>query len=289
MTDDAEAWRTPLTGPDVVRTAARAYERDRYLAALLAPRDAQPDLIALAAFAGEVARIPTFVTEPMMGEIRLQWWRDALAKPPGESAGHPIADAVRDAVRRHGLPVAEFERVIDAHASRLHADTPADDSALAVYLAGAEATLFQLSWRVLASPQQHDPPDVLTAAAQAYGTARMLLELPAHLAEGRTLIPESRLAAAGVTLEQLRAGTAGAAGEMLLRGLTAGVRHQLNTVRGALRDSAAPVRLSLLPLALVEPYLRALERVGSDPRSVEDVAPFTRVWRLWIAHRLGRL
>ena len=38
---------------DVVRLGARAFERDRYLAALLAPHGVRDDLIALAAFAGE--------------------------------------------------------------------------------------------------------------------------------------------------------------------------------------------------------------------------------------------
>ena len=74
-----EATPTPdPTTVDVVTIAARAHERDRYLAALLGPRPIRRDLIALAAFAGEVGRIPAFVTEPMMGRIRLQWWRERL-------------------------------------------------------------------------------------------------------------------------------------------------------------------------------------------------------------------
>ena len=68
-------------GPgDAVAASARSGEPDRYLAALLAPPDARPHLLALAAFSSELARVPSLVTrEPAMGEIRLQWWRDALA------------------------------------------------------------------------------------------------------------------------------------------------------------------------------------------------------------------
>ena len=61
---------------DVIRLAARAYERDRYLAALLSPAARRDDLLVLAAFAGDVGRIASSVSEPMMGAIRLQWWRD---------------------------------------------------------------------------------------------------------------------------------------------------------------------------------------------------------------------
>ena len=57
----------------------RAADRDRYISALLAPADRRLDLMTLYAFDAELARIATTVSEPLLGEIRLQWWRDALA------------------------------------------------------------------------------------------------------------------------------------------------------------------------------------------------------------------
>lgn len=277
-------------GQDLVRTVARAYERDRYLSALLAPRAARAGLLALAAFAGEIARIPSFVDEPMMGEIRLQWWRDALVQPPEERTGHPIADALRAAVARHDLPTAQIAGLIDAHAARLDHRAPADDIELASYLARTEGVQFGLAWRVLAGPASASgtPPQALAIAAEAYGTARLLLELPGQLAESRTLIPTSRLAAAGITPDALRAGTAGDSGSRLLRQLAADTRRRLNDVRPLYRQASEPLRTALLPVALIEPYLKALERAGDDPRRIEDIAPLTRVWRLWVAHRLGR-
>lgn len=289
MVEPGEHWQQPADGDALVRTAARAYERDRYLTALLAPHTHHADLIALAAFAGEIARIPSFVDEPMMGEIRLQWWRDALAKPAGELTGHPVADAMRGVIARYHLPPAETEAFIDAHARRLDDVPPADDTALAGFLAATETHLFAHAWRIRSGQGAPLPPPIVALAGEAYGYARLLLELPAHLAEGRTLIPASRLEASGVTLDSLRAGAAGAAGEMLLRGLAADTRQRLNNVRAQFRRAEPLARATILPVALIEPYLRALERAGHDPRRVEDVAPFTRVWRLWLAHRLGKL
>ena len=78
---------------EAVRAAARELDYDRYLAALLAPRRARDDLMALAAFHGEIARIPLTVREPAIGDIRLQWWRDALRTPAGTATGNPVADA----------------------------------------------------------------------------------------------------------------------------------------------------------------------------------------------------
>ena len=64
------------------------------------PPPRAPHLLALAAFASELARVPSAVTrEPAMGEIRLQWWRDALEAPaparaPAIPSPMPCAHAV---------------------------------------------------------------------------------------------------------------------------------------------------------------------------------------------------
>jgi hypothetical protein len=64
---------------EAVRASARLNAPDRYYAALFAPAAVRDDLIALAAFCGEIARIGRQVSEPVMGEIRITWWRDPCA------------------------------------------------------------------------------------------------------------------------------------------------------------------------------------------------------------------
>ena len=61
-----------------VRTIARDGDLDRYVSALFAPGACREHLFALYAFNVELARIGDQVSEPQLGEIRLQWWRDAL-------------------------------------------------------------------------------------------------------------------------------------------------------------------------------------------------------------------
>lgn len=62
----------------------REGDRDRYFATLFAPAAFRPHLFALAAFSLTIARVRDAVTNPIAGEIRLQWWRDALQ---GEARG----------------------------------------------------------------------------------------------------------------------------------------------------------------------------------------------------------
>jgi phytoene synthase len=273
---------------DIVRIAARAYERDRYLAALLAPRPVKDDLVALAAFAGEIARIPTTASEPMVGTIRLQWWRDAIEAATADSeTGHPIADAIGRALRRHGLAKEAFLQVIDASETGLGQTPLADDPALLGHLEQGEGALFALAARMLGADLAAARA-AIAAAARCYGLARLLIELPVLFAQGRTLLPQTRLAAAGASIGDLASGRGAGSLGPEVRGLASLARTHLAEARAGAAAHGRALNAALLPCALVEPYLRVVEQGGAVAAlAVRDLAPLTRVWRLWRAHLRG--
>src|SRR3954468_3290000 len=93
----------------------RAADRDRFLAALFAPRERREALFALYAFNLEIARVREVVREPVSGEIRLQWWRDVLAGGGrGEIEAHPVASALRASMARYGISTERLQAIIDA-------------------------------------------------------------------------------------------------------------------------------------------------------------------------------
>lgn len=236
---------TSSASADIVRHVAREHEPDRYVAALLAPRAVRADLIAVAAFSGEIDRVPRLVREPMMGEIRLQWWRDALGRSEeGAHTGHPVADALRQTMRRHDLPPVLLAGIIDAHGRRLESGREPD-------FAATEGALFVLAWRILAGAQAGPAPSILLRAGQLYGRARRFPRPTAPAEDVET--------------------TADAA-----------------ALRAEVGAASRKIRTALLPLALIEPYLRAQNRGGASPGAPVEIAPLTRAWRLWRAHRFGR-
>lgn len=252
---------------DAVREAARRGEPDRYLAALLAPKAVRGDLAALAAFSAELDRIVQTVSEPIVGEIRLQWWRDAVETiARGEGAGHPLADALGDAMVRHHLPTALIQILIDARSVELGVDPAAAADALDAHLQATEGTLFRLALRVLGIAEGPDLDATITAAARAYGIARR---------PGRPLLafhaPE--LSAPAETRD-------------ILAPLRDQARMSLTAVRGRMEPRYLP---ALLPLVMVEPYLRAQERAADPWHDAPDVAPLARVVRIWWAHVRGRI
>src|SRR6185503_16244699 len=87
------------------RKLVREHGKDRYLAGLFAAASKRKHLFALYAFNYEIARIRELVHEPLPGEIRLQWWRDALqGSARGDVGRHPVAGALLTSIEQFSLP-----------------------------------------------------------------------------------------------------------------------------------------------------------------------------------------
>ena len=261
---------------DVVRIAARAHEPDRYLAALLSPAAARADLIALAAFAGEVGRIPIYVREPMMGRIRLQWWLERIESV--SSGGHPVAAAVIATAKRHDLSTSRLTGLIEAHEDGLDDRPFADEAALLAYVDGVDGALFELAAGICGIAT---PPDLVRDAGRAYGLARIAFETPAAIAHGRLMLPNSATGTAGA-LESTQILAA-------IHAVSATSRHYLAACSAALTQLSRRSRSPFLPLALVEPYLRALELAAPRPAAAMEIAPLQRAWRLLRCRWTGKV
>src|SRR5215471_3773052 len=113
----------------------RRFDRDRYLTALFAAPPARSDLMALYAFNLEVAKTRETVREPMMGLMRLQWWRDSIAEIyAGGERRHQVVQPLASAIRRHALDRTLFDRLIDTREADLSETPPADLPSLLAYV-----------------------------------------------------------------------------------------------------------------------------------------------------------
>jgi phytoene synthase len=246
-----------------VAAAAKDGEPDRYLAALLAPPDARDGLLALAAFASELARVPFAVSrEPAMGSIRLQWWRDALEMPPELKTGSEIADAMRAAMRDRGIDAQLLGVMVDGRHAALDPEPFADEAALRTFLWETEGTQFAAASHILGSGQAGmDLRPAHVAAGAAYGLARLLAGTADVHALGR-LFDVCRLE----------------------------IEAHMSETRRLTRHLQRNARIAFLPLALVPTYLRAAKRAAASGfRTEPRVTPFARAGRIALAHWLGRL
>lgn len=111
--------------PSDLRALVRARDPDRYLCAQFAPPDKRPALLALTAFGAEVADIPSRVTDPTMGQLRVSWWRDALERIAADPPAHPVVEALASVWRSELGP--RCQSVLDACEIRFADSDSRDD------------------------------------------------------------------------------------------------------------------------------------------------------------------
>lgn len=254
----------------------RRLDHDRFLTALFAPADRREALFALYAFNTEVARVREAVSEPTLGRIRLQWWREALDEiaAGGAVRAHPVAEALAETIRARALPRAPFDRLIDAREADLDDAPPASLAALEAYAADTGATLSELACHVLGA---NDPETV--AAARSVGTAwaltGLLRALPFHARRRRSVIPAETAAAAGAQSRDLFALRATPELADACRAIADLARARLADARGARPRPPKAALPALLPAVLADRYLARMARRGHDviSRPVEVAGP----------------
>lgn len=268
-----------------LRSIAKDGDPDRYAAALFAPRLARDRLFALLAFNVELARVAELVQEPQLGEIRLQWWREALARGlAGEATGHPVADAIAGAARACGLRQEDLASLIDARHFDVSVRLMRDDAALADYLDKTAGTLFRLAAQIASSESAAGALESTARAAKAagvaYGLTGLMRALPVRVAQGRLDIPEDALRRHGGASSEVLAGKGSESLAAVLAEWRKAARVALATAAREIAALPAQARSAFLPLALVEPYLLALEKTRDPLREVATINPLHRLWRL---------
>ena len=105
---------------------------DRFLAVMAAPVAVRARLFPLYAWNLEVARAPWVPAEPLIAEMRLQWWRDVVAG--GEARAHEVAGPLWRVIREAGLPVGVMDRLIEARRWDIGREAFVDQTAMDAYL-----------------------------------------------------------------------------------------------------------------------------------------------------------
>lgn len=264
--------------------AVRARDKEHFVAALFAPADRRPHLYALYAFYQEVARIGDLVSDPLPGEIRLQWWHDALSGTShGDVESNPLAAAVMDTIRACDLPVQMLLDMIEARSFDLYDDPMPSLEELESYARETEATLIRLAVRVLSGKCG---PDVSAIAGHA-GIASTLTDLmrtvPYHAARRQLFLPVDVLERHCVDDQKLFCGQSGPALASALADLRERARCHLDHMRLGLTRLSEDCVPAFLTTGLIERYLTLMERPGYDPMTTPVVIPLWR--RYWILYR----
>lgn len=276
---------------DVCESEVRAFARDRYLATLFAPAERRADLYALYAFDTEIARVPLLTREPMAGEVRLQWWREALQGEREEEArANPVAAALLAMLARSpNVERAPLVAMLDARTADLYGD--ATDT-VAALMERAEATSGAVV-RAAIGILSRDAPAPVMELSRSAGFALAVSEIVRNVARdasrGKVHLPRDAMDRHDVSVEDVAAGRNADGLKAVLRELSAEARERLALLHSLVGEAPAEIGPAILPAMLVPLYLDRIDRRDFDPfHDVVDVAQWRRQWAMWRAARRFR-
>jgi phytoene synthase len=243
----------------------RRHDNDRFVCTLFAPPREREAMAAVFAFNLEVARLREIAREPLLAEMRLQWWRDTLdgvfaGRPPR----HPVAIALAEAVAQFSLSRGHFHRVLEGRKQDLAEGAPESMDDLIDYADATSASLSLLTLEILAVDDEAS-----WQAARAVGIAWALTGLmravPFHAGARRVYLPAALNRAAGLNVFELYQMKPTAGLCQVVATIADRARLLIDEAR-ALRprvpDQALP---ALLPATLAQWHLDRLRKAGHDP------------------------
>ncbi|MFD2262600.1 phytoene/squalene synthase family protein [Lacibacterium aquatile] len=261
----------------------KAHDHPRFLVALLAPSEHRDGLSALFAFNLEIAKTRSVVREAMMGQIRLQWWRDALAEiyEGREVRKHQVVQPLAEAISRYSLPRQRLDKMIDAREADLEPHPPGTQDGFESYVSDTAGELGELTALILGA----DPLES-RAAAEAYGFAGLLVAIPHRAMAGRIDLPLDRIAQSGLTARDIRDGIRQELLPPLIEGLAKLAHDRLSLIRGMTNRRS---KAALLPALLAKREVARLEKAGWNPFKVVPSPYFSVLLRMIFGVISGRL
>jgi phytoene synthase len=264
---------------------ARRHDFVRYASTLFVAADRRRALLALYAFNVEISRVRDQVTQPLPGEMRLQWWTDMLAGAGhGGVEGNPVAAELKLAIQNWRLPVERLSRLIEEHQFDLYNDPMPTRAALEGYIDDTSSALFSLS-AAIAGSQFDEIEHVAHHAGLAQGLAQVMAALPLDASRRQLFVPLQLLESHGCGMEEVFAGRETPQLRAALHQLIGEAREHLKMAFALLARVPPEARPVFLPLALVRRDLTRMSRADSDPFTPWTASRFGTLWGLWRASR----
>jgi NADH dehydrogenase [ubiquinone] 1 alpha subcomplex assembly factor 6 len=249
----------------------RRSDYERYLLSLVAPSASRPTLWAILALNAELGRIPDQVSQPVLGQMRLAWWRDAIAKAvgQGECGGNPVLLGLKSAALAGLVTEGGLTALVDAQEGLLLRDPAGPLSSL-----NADATPTGVALARLRLHALRIDTAVYEETAARQGVAwelmRSLRALPHAAAQGQVVIP------ADLAIDVPEGAADPAANRAVLKAVTRYLADAMTTQISPGRDAARLPRRLLPALGdglFAARFLRRLRHCDDDICDPRMTAP----------------
>ena len=264
-------------------------DRARFLALLFAPAEQREDIATLYALGLELARIPALVSEPVPGEIRLQWWREVLSgERRSEAMQNPLAMDVLQVMAKYNLPAAPLLSLLEARNFDLYSDPVETVKQLEGYAGETVSSLMQLAAIILNNGKATASSDAAGFGGVAITIANIMAASPYTLSQGQTYVPLEILSKHAVSAASLHAGILPEGADALVADMCElGLDYLTKARSAAVEPETLP---AFLELATVGPLLNRIKKQGANAlKSPVGLPVWRKQWHSWQAARRGRV
>jgi phytoene synthase len=269
-----------------VASFLRDADRDRYYASLLLKVPERAAVQALYAFAADVASIRDRAREPAAGEIRLQWWADALkGEGHGNVRQNPLAAALLDVMAKYQLPAGPLVRLVSARRFDLYHDAMPDVASFEGYSGETVSVLYQLAAMILNGGAEVETGDAAGHLGVAHALTGHLRAFGYNASLGRIFLPMNIFAANGVSDGEILAGEESEGLFAALGQVADLAREHLVKARTAIAALPKPLRPAFASVAVLGRQIDLAARTRTPFAPVTDLPDWRRIammaWWAW--------
>ncbi len=269
------------------RDLVNSFDHDRYLTILYAPEEKRDALYALYAFNYEISRIREGVSEPMLGEIRLQWWREAIDDIfQGTVRSHEVMPSLAVAITEYDLSRDMLMAIIDGKSQDLYDENPENMAALESYLSQTAGNLSCMAAHILG---QRDIDDLAKRLGMAWGYVGLIRAVTYHISLKKSFIPLNLIEKnkmEGVFLSQDHPENM----KSILQEFTQQAEQHLKFIYDNKKRISPESRSVFLLTALTRSYMKTIKKADYNAFKLEEKADaFFRQWRLFTSALFNRI
>lgn len=273
-------------------------DHNRYLTTLFVDKDKRRSLLALYAFNIEISKVVDSSKEPLVNQIKLQWWRDSLeGLNTGLVAKHPVIEELSKLLTHHKVDLDDLLMMIEARNNELMDKTPKTLDALIEYCRQTAGTLNRLSLQILKngdhhshSNQGHSKQDHSNQAENlgtAWGLIGIIRAISFHATAQRCFIPDALLEDANIKIEDLYKGEFSPQFSQAIQPIC---EKAEDILKQAITSVPKDDKCAFLLAPLARNYISRLKASSYDIQKVDfESGNISRLMRLTRAALLGRL
>ena len=260
---------------------------ERYLACLYLPQDIRSLAMTLYAFDAEISRIADLVSEPLPGEIRIQWWRD-LIKSGGNAGSGLLAEELLLVISENTLPRDVLDNYLEARIFDLYQDPMPDLGTYEGYLGETVSSFLNMIALANGMERSSELADACGHAGVAIGISRHLSLCAHSSARGQVYFPLSILQEHGLDRDKWLMKPENNLHDAVVLEMVALANKHLVNAKEAISKFPKKDRIVFLPIVYVEKLLNKITKTPSECLSKPVV--LSPLKRQWLAFRgAGRL